>query len=1120
MSRKRVFAGVALLVLALAHWAAAGQIGYWAFDEGSGTTAKDGSGNGNNGRLVGGPVWVDGVLGKALDFDGVDDYVEVPHSTDLIPTTGKATVAVWINAKRHTGPGGSQWQGILAKGGAPRLYNLYTEASQVLHFSTGPSGAYIGPLSTGTVPLNEWVHVAVAVDGMDFFYINGQPAGVGGQGATVPTGGTAPLTIGQTGESNFFLGMIDEVRLYDLALTPEEVKALYEGNPPRWPKARAPSPADEAIGITLALFTWESGDGAILHDVYLGTSPELTEANQVVVRYPGNVYYHTPGLESGVTYYWRVDEIEADMVTVNTGDVWSFTAAPVEAYLPSPADGATQVARDSNLSWSPASGAVSHNVYFGTSRDDVAAGTGDTFKGNQFATVFEPGDLEGDTVYHWRVDEIDVSDKVITGNVWSFRTRPLIPISDPNLVGRWKLDEATGTFVLDSSGYENHGEFRGNPQWVPGYDGGAVELDGVDDYIEVPHNETLTMDTEVSVMAWIHTSRHTGPGGAEWQGILAKGNSPRSYSFYTYAPGTLHFSAAGGGGTSSGTVPLNEWVHVAVAAGPSAHTYFINGESAGQGGAATPPGAQDTAPVRIGTTQEGQRAFLGMIDDARIYNVALTEEQIKEAMRGDPLLARDPIPSAGATVDVRRAASLSWMAGDMAAEHDVYFGTDVAAVSDADASSAEYMGRQTDTSYSLAGLVEFGGGTYVWRIDEVEADGVTIHKGRTWVFTVADYLIVDDFESYTDNIDDEETIWQTWVDGLTNGTGSVVGYFAAPFAERTIVHSGLQSMPFDYNNFAAPFYSEAELELSPVENWTVEGVTDLTLWVHGFPQRFAETTPGVYRMGANSDDVWGTSDNFTFAYKRLNGDGTIVAKIHSVDNTSAWAKAGVMLRESLDPASSYAFMFATPDGRRAFQNRPGTAASAVSAHSATGAVTLPHWVKLERKGNLFTAYHSSDGTNWIQQPDNENTGTDASANPQTIFMTGSVYIGLALTSNNARAGAGFAEFSDVQTTGSVGGAWRAVSVGPNTGNDRDDLYVAVQDSSNKLAVVTNPDPDAVLATDWTEWKIPLSDFAPVNMTRVKKLYVGVGDRDDPTQDGTGLLFIDDIRVVRPAPAVE
>jgi hypothetical protein len=441
----------------------------------------------------------------------------------------------------------------------------------------------------------------------------------------------------------------------------------------------------------------------------------------------------------------------------------------------------------------------------------------------------------------------------------------------------------------------------------------------------------------------------------------------------------------------------------------------------------------------------------------------------------------------------------------------------VAAVADADTSSAEYMGRQTEMSYSLAGLIEFGGGTYAWRIDELEADGATIHEGPVWVFTVADYLIVDDFESYTDNMEDGETIWQTWVDGWVNGNGSTVGHVNAPFAEQTVVHSGLQSMPLDYNNIVSPFYSEAELAFSPSEDWTAEGMADLTLWVHGFPQRFAETTPGQYRMGANSGDVWGTSDNFTFAYKQLGGDGTIVAKIHSVDSTSNWAKAGVMIRDSLDPASTYAFMFATPDGRRAFQNRTGTAANAVSAHSAPAAITLPYWVKIERKGNQFTAYHSADGTNWIQQPNNENTGADASANPQTIFMTGNVYIGLALAGNNNRSGPCFAELSDVTTAGSVAGQWRTTSVGPNTGNDRDDLYVALQDSTNRTAVVTHPDPNMVLVTEWTEWRIPLTDFAGVNPTRIKTLYLGVGDRVNPTLDGTGLLYIDDIRVVKPEP---
>ena len=416
MWRKATPIVVAVLALSMAYSATAGQLGYWAFDDGTGTTAKDGSGKNNNGRLVGGPTWVTGKIGKALDFDGVDDYVEVPHNAALIPTTGKATVSLWINAERHTGPGGSQWQGILGKGGAPRLYNVYTESvSQSIHFSTGLSGAYTGSVGTTQVPLNEWVHVAVVVDGAHLYYFNGQPGGRGGEGASVPTGGSAALTIGQTGESNFFLGMIDEVRLYDVALTAAEVTALFQGNAPSWPKAKNPNPANGTVGVLTPLFQWEAGDGGLLHNVYLGTSPDLTEANRVASRQASLLYWHLPGIESGVTYYWRVDEIAADGTTVTTGDVWNFTAAPTQAYLPSPADGATNVLLDSQLAWSPASGALSHDVYFGTSRDDVAAGTGGTSKGNQFVLTFNPGPLAGDTTYYWRIDENRAGGSKVTG---------------------------------------------------------------------------------------------------------------------------------------------------------------------------------------------------------------------------------------------------------------------------------------------------------------------------------------------------------------------------------------------------------------------------------------------------------------------------------------------------------------------------------------------------------------------------------------------------------------------------------------------------------------------------------------------------------------------------------
>ncbi len=108
-----------LLVLCLSSSDWAGVLGHWKFDDGSGLTAKDSSGKGNNGKLINGPTWVTGQIGKALKFDGVDDYVDVPNSASLNPTTGKATVSAWINAGRYKGPTGDDWQGVLAKGRRP-----------------------------------------------------------------------------------------------------------------------------------------------------------------------------------------------------------------------------------------------------------------------------------------------------------------------------------------------------------------------------------------------------------------------------------------------------------------------------------------------------------------------------------------------------------------------------------------------------------------------------------------------------------------------------------------------------------------------------------------------------------------------------------------------------------------------------------------------------------------------------------------------------------------------------------------------------------------------------------------------------------------------------------------
>jgi regulation of enolase protein 1 (concanavalin A-like superfamily) len=139
-------------------------------------------------------------------------------------------------------------------------------------------------------------------------------------------------------------------------------------------------------------------------------------------------------------------------------------------------------------------------------------------------------------------------------------------------------------------------------------------------------------------------------------------------------------------------------------------------------------------------------------------------------------------------------------------------------------------------------------------------------------------------------------------------------------------------------------------------------------------------------------DVWGTADAFHYAYRALTGDGTIVARVASVQqNVNAWVKAGVMIRETLDPGSAHAFMLVSASKGVAFQRRGAT--GGISTSTAGTLSAAPQWVKLARNGDLFSAYESADGVNWTL------VGTD------NIPMGTTVFVGLAVTSHTTGSAA-------------------------------------------------------------------------------------------------------------------
>ena len=187
---------------------------------------------------------------------------------------------------------------------------------------------------------------------------------------------------------------------------------------------------------------------------------------------------------------------------------------------------------------------------------------------------------------------------------------------DDSLILYLSFDELVGKGTIDHSKYKNHGEIFGAPELVDGKFGKALAFNGVSDWVEVPHDESLTVDKNVTVMAWIKAERYHGPSGIKYQGILAKNDFPysaRSYSLYTHLETQcLHLSVGGNGSACNETLKLWEWQHVVAQVDDGTHRYWINGENVGEfGGLSPPPGKVDTASVRIGRTHEGDREFLG-----------------------------------------------------------------------------------------------------------------------------------------------------------------------------------------------------------------------------------------------------------------------------------------------------------------------------------------------------------------------------------------------------------------------------------------------------------------------------------------------------------------------------
>jgi hypothetical protein len=407
-------------------------------------------------------------------------------------------------------------------------------------------------------------------------------------------------------------------------------------------------------------------------------------------------------------------------------------------------------------------------------------------------TTYDPeGVFAYGQTYYWRVDEVNGApdNTIFNGEIWSFTVEPLAyPIANITATSNGDPQPGAGPEnTVNGSGLNENDEH--STESTDMWLGVPAGADPL--YIQYEFDEVYKLH---EMLVWNYN--------VQFELMLGFGLKDV----------TVEYSEDGAEWTALGDVTFNQ--------GTATSTYTANTTVAFNGVAAR----SVRLTVNSGYGPMGQ---FGLSEVRFLYI---------------PVQAREPGPADGA-VDVAVEAQMSWRAGREAVSHEVYLSTDEAAVTDGSA-----LIETTSVTTVDPGPLDLAA-TYYWKINEVnEAETISTWEGAVWSFSTEAYIVVEDFESYDD---EDNRIYDAWLDGFVNDTGSTVGHFESPFAEQTVVHGGQQSMPLFFENTNGITVSEAERTLEVPMDWTAHGIKALSVMFVGD----ADNVPGQLYLEVNGTQV-------------------------------------------------------------------------------------------------------------------------------------------------------------------------------------------------------------------------------------------------------------------------